>query len=34
MNSTDEGWERIKMAIMDAANDVIQTQGKTIRNEW
>jgi hypothetical protein len=30
----DEEWEQIKMAIVDAAREVIQTQGKSPRNEW
>jgi len=33
-NNTDEEWERIKEAITDAANEVIQTQSRTSRNEW
>jgi hypothetical protein len=31
---TDEEWEQIKTAIVDAAREVIQTQGKSPRNEW
>ena len=27
-------WEQIKIAIVDAAREVIQTQGKSPRNEW
>jgi len=30
----DEEWEQIKTAIVDAAREVIQTQGKSPRNEW
>jgi hypothetical protein len=30
----DEEWEQIKIAIVDAAREVIQTQGKSRRNEW
>ena len=30
----DEELEQIKIAIVDAARDVIQTQGKAPRNEW
>jgi hypothetical protein len=30
----DEGWEQIKIAIVDAAREVIQKQGKLPRNEW
>jgi hypothetical protein len=30
----DDEWEQIKTAIVDAARDVIQTQGKSPRNEW
>ena len=33
-NNTDEKWERTKEAITDAANEVIQTQSRTPRNEW
>jgi hypothetical protein len=33
MNNIEEEWERIKEAIMDAANEVIQTQSRTPRNE-
>jgi len=29
----DEEWEEIKIAIVDAAGEVIQTQGKSPRNE-
>jgi hypothetical protein len=29
----DEEWEQIKIAIVDAAREVIQTQGKAPRNE-
>jgi len=32
-NNIEEEWERIKEAITDAANKVIQTQSKTPRNE-
>ena len=31
---TDEEWEQIKTAIVDAAKKVIQKQGKSPRNEW
>jgi len=31
---TDEKWEKIKTAIVDAAKEVIQTQGNSPRNEW
>jgi hypothetical protein len=31
---TDEEWEQLKIAIVDAAREVIQTQGKSARNEW
>jgi len=31
---TDEEWEQIKIATVDAAREVIQTQGKSPRNEW
>jgi len=31
---TDEECEQIKAAIFDAAREVIQTQGKSPRNEW
>jgi len=31
---TDEEWEQIKTAIVDAAREVMQTQGKSPRNEW
>jgi len=34
MYNTDKEWERIKEAITDAANEVIQTQSRTPRNEW
>jgi hypothetical protein len=30
----DDKWEQIKIAIVDAARDLIQTQGKSPRNEW
>jgi len=30
----DEEWEQIKIAIVDAAREVIQTQSKSQRNEW
>jgi hypothetical protein len=30
----EEEWERIKEAVMEAANEVIQTQSRTSRNEW
>jgi hypothetical protein len=30
----DDEWEQIKAAIVDAARDLIQTQGKSPRNEW
>ena len=30
----DEEWKQIKTAIVDAATEVIQTQGKSPRNEW
>jgi len=30
----DEEWEEIKIGIGDAAREVIQTQGKSPRNEW
>jgi len=33
-NNIEEEWERIKEAITDAANEVIQTQSRTPRNEW
>jgi len=33
MNNIDEEWEKIKEAIMEAANEVIQTQSRTPRNE-
>ena len=31
---TDEEWEQIKTAIVEAAKEVTQTQGKSLRNEW
>ena len=31
---TDEEWEQIKTAIVGAAREVIQTQGKSPTNEW
>ena len=34
MNNIDEEWEKIKEAITEAANEVIQTQSRTPRNEW
>jgi hypothetical protein len=34
INNIDEEWERIKELIMEAANEVIQTQNRTPRNEW
>jgi len=34
MNNTNEEWERMNKAIMATANKVIQTQGRTLRNEW
>ena len=33
-NNIEEEWERIKEAITDAANEVIQAQSRTPRNEW
>jgi hypothetical protein len=30
----DEEWEQIKITIVDAAREVIQTQGKPPRNKW
>jgi len=33
-NNINEEWERMKKTISDAANEVIQTQGRTTRNEW
>ena len=33
-NNTEGEWERIKEAITDAANEVIQTQTRIPRNEW
>jgi hypothetical protein len=33
-NNINEEWERIKEAITDAANEVIQIQNRTPRNEW
>ena len=30
----DEEWEQIKIATVDAAREVIQTQGRSPRNEW
>jgi len=33
-NNINEEWERMKKAITDAANEVIQTQSRTPRNEW
>jgi len=30
----DEEWEQIETAIVDAAREVIQTQGKSPRNKW
>jgi len=30
----DEEWEQIKIAIVDAARELIQTRGKSPRNEW
>ena len=30
----DEEWEQIKTAKVEAAKEVIQTQGKLLRNEW
>jgi hypothetical protein len=33
-NIINEEWERLKKAIMDAANEVIQTQSRIPRNEW
>ena len=30
----DEEWEQIKTALVDATREVIQTQGKSPRNEW
>jgi hypothetical protein len=33
-NNINEEWERIKEAITDAANEVIQIQSRTPRNEW
>jgi len=33
-NNIKEEWERIKEAITDAANEVIQIQSRTPRNEW
>jgi hypothetical protein len=32
--NVEEGWERMKEAITEAANEVIQTQNGTTRNEW
>jgi len=29
-----EDWEQIKVAIVDAAREVIKTQGKSPRSEW
>jgi hypothetical protein len=34
MNNIEEEWERIKEAITDKANKVIQIQSRTPRNEW
>jgi len=34
INNIDEEWEKIKEAIMEAANELIQTQSRTPRNEW
>jgi hypothetical protein len=31
---TNEEWERIKTAIVDAAREVLQTQGKSPWNVW
>jgi len=31
---TDEKWEQIKKAIVDATREVIKTHGKSPRNEW
>jgi len=33
-NNINEEWERMQKAVMDAANEVKQTQGRTPRNEW
>jgi hypothetical protein len=33
-NNIKKEWERIKEAITDAANKVIQIQSRTPRNEW
>jgi hypothetical protein len=33
-NNVEEEWERIKEAITDAANEVLQTQNRNPRNEW
>jgi hypothetical protein len=33
-NNINKEWERIKEAITDAANEVIQIQSRTPRNEW
>jgi len=33
-NNINEEWEKMKEAITDAANEVIQTQSRTPRNEW
>jgi hypothetical protein len=30
----NDEWEQIKTAIVDAARNVIQIQGKPLRNEW
>jgi len=34
MNNINKEWERMKKAIMDAANEVMQTKSRTPRNEW
>ena len=31
---TDEEWEQIKTATVVAAKEVIQTQGKLLKNKW
>jgi len=30
----EQEWEQIKLAITEAANEVVQTQNKRQRNEW
>ena len=33
-SNINKEWEKIKEAITDVANEVIQTQSRTPRNEW